>query len=124
MRKGKGGEGGKASIRAQNRHRHQTADGLESATTVDISNSARTHGEERQDMALRAAGRCVHGAKNNRIPTSRPLSGTVPPQRVSNHITMTRTTRITKTNVTRERGMPFTPIPPRRPTRGAAGATR
>jgi hypothetical protein len=41
--------------------------GLESATTVHICNSARTHGNERQDMALGTAGRCMHGAKNNRV---------------------------------------------------------
>jgi hypothetical protein len=41
--------------------------GLESATTVDVSNSATTHGDERQDVALGTAGRCLHGAKNNRI---------------------------------------------------------
>ena len=41
--------------------------GMESATTVDVSNSAITHGNERQDMALGTAGRCMHGAKNNRI---------------------------------------------------------
>ena len=37
--------------------RHQTADGLESATTVDIGNSAATHRDESQDMALSLAGR-------------------------------------------------------------------
>jgi hypothetical protein len=41
--------------------------GMESATTVHICNSARTHGNERQYMALRTAGRCMHGAKNNRV---------------------------------------------------------
>jgi hypothetical protein len=41
--------------------------GMESATTVDICNSAHTHGNERQDMALGTAGRCMHGAKNNRV---------------------------------------------------------
>jgi hypothetical protein len=46
--------------------RHQTADGSESATTVDIGNSAATHGDEGQNKALRGAGRCVHGAKRNR----------------------------------------------------------
>jgi hypothetical protein len=46
--------------------RHQTADGLESATTVDIGNSAATHRDESQDMALRGARGCVHGAKRNR----------------------------------------------------------
>jgi hypothetical protein len=42
------------------------ADGVESAATVDVSNSARTHGNEGQDVALSAAGRCVHGGNNNR----------------------------------------------------------
>lgn len=41
--------------------------GMESATTVDICNSARTHGNEGQDVALGLAGRCMHGAKNNRV---------------------------------------------------------
>jgi hypothetical protein len=41
--------------------------GMESATTVDVCNSAITHGNERQDVALGAAGCCVHGAKNNRV---------------------------------------------------------
>src|SRR5258705_5316137 len=41
--------------------------GMESATTVDVCNSATTHGDERQDMALGSAGRCMHGAKNNRV---------------------------------------------------------
>jgi hypothetical protein len=47
--------------------RHQTADGLESATTVDVSNSASTHGKESQNVALGSAGRCVHGANRNRV---------------------------------------------------------
>src|SRR5258705_13995548 len=41
--------------------------GVESATTVDVCNSARTHGNEGQDVALGTAGRCMHGAKNNRV---------------------------------------------------------
>ena len=41
--------------------------GMESATTVDVCNSARTHGNEGQDVALGTAGRCMHGAKNNRV---------------------------------------------------------
>jgi hypothetical protein len=40
--------------------------GVESATTVDVCNSARTHGNESQDVALGTAGHCMHGAKNNR----------------------------------------------------------
>lgn len=47
-------------------HRSQTADGQGSATTVNVGNSAITHGDECQDMALMTAGRCMHGAKNNR----------------------------------------------------------
>jgi hypothetical protein len=52
---------------------HQTAatdtkprTGMESATTVNVCNSATTHGNEGQDMALGTAGHCMHGAKNNR----------------------------------------------------------
>ncbi len=47
--------------------------GVESATTTDISNSARTHGNEGHDVALFAAGRCVHGAKNNRVGPTVPV---------------------------------------------------
>jgi hypothetical protein len=53
---------------------HQTAatdtkprDGMESATTTDISNSSESHGNECHDVAALVAGRCLHGAKNNRI---------------------------------------------------------
>src|SRR5271166_3655741 len=35
--------------------------GRKSATTVHVSHSAIAHGNERQDMALAVAGRCVHG---------------------------------------------------------------
>lgn len=41
--------------------------GVESATTVNVCNSAITHSNERQDVALGIAGHCMHGAKNNRI---------------------------------------------------------
>jgi hypothetical protein len=40
--------------------------GVESATTVNVCNSAITHSNERQDVALGIAGHCMHGAKNNR----------------------------------------------------------
>ena len=79
--------------------------GVESATTVDISNSAVTHGDEGQDMALGAAGRCVHGAKRNRV-VGDPAG--LARQRVNSHMTTTSTTRMTSTNVTRDRGMPVT----------------
>jgi len=41
--------------------------GMESETTTDISDSAESHGNEGQNMAALVAGRCVHGAKNNRV---------------------------------------------------------
>ena len=41
--------------------------GVESATTTDISDSTQFHGNEGQDMAALVAGRCLHGAKNNRV---------------------------------------------------------
>jgi len=41
--------------------------GVVSATTTDISNSGKTHGNEGQDVATLVAGRCLHSAKNNRI---------------------------------------------------------
>ncbi len=41
--------------------------GMESATTTDISDSCETHGNEGQYVATLVAGRCLHGAKNNRI---------------------------------------------------------
>ena len=95
--------------------RHQTADGLGSATTVHISNSAITHGNEGQNMALGSAGRCVHGAKRNRAAQGQERAkGTAEPaQRAINHMTITSTTRMTSTNVTRERGMPVTARPRR-----------
>jgi hypothetical protein len=40
--------------------------GTGSATTSDVSNSAITHGNESQNMALGDAGRCVHAANPNR----------------------------------------------------------
>jgi hypothetical protein len=42
-------------------------DGMESATTTDISDSTESHGNERHDVAALVAGRCLHGAKNSRI---------------------------------------------------------
>ena len=42
--------------------------GVESATTTDISDSRKTNGNEGQHVAALVAGRCLHGAKNNRIP--------------------------------------------------------
>jgi hypothetical protein len=41
--------------------------GVVSATTTDISDSSESHGNEDQDVATLVAGRCVHGAKNNRV---------------------------------------------------------
>jgi surface antigen len=41
--------------------------GVESATTTDISDSSESHGNEGQDVAALVAGRCTHGAKNNRV---------------------------------------------------------
>jgi hypothetical protein len=41
--------------------------GMESATTTDISDSTESHGDEGHDMAALVAGRCLHGAKNNRV---------------------------------------------------------
>lgn len=41
--------------------------GIGSATTVHVSNSAITHGNERQNMAALVAGHCLHGAKPNRV---------------------------------------------------------
>jgi hypothetical protein len=41
---------------------------MESATTTDISDSRKTNGNEGQHVAALVAGRCLHGAKNNRIP--------------------------------------------------------
>jgi hypothetical protein len=38
-----------------------------SATTTDVSDSSEPHGNEDQDMAALVAGRCAHGAKNNRV---------------------------------------------------------
>ena len=43
--------------------------GVVSATTTDISDSG-THGNEGQDVAALVAGRCLHGAKNNRVCSS------------------------------------------------------
>jgi hypothetical protein len=42
---------------------------MESATTTttNISDSTESHGNEGQDMAALVAGRCLHGAKNNRV---------------------------------------------------------
>lgn len=40
--------------------------GVESATTTNISDSSESHGNEGQDVAPLIAGRCLHGAKNNR----------------------------------------------------------
>src|SRR4051794_28672079 len=40
---------------------------MESATTTDISDSTESHGNEGQDVAALVAGRCLHGAKNNRV---------------------------------------------------------
>ena len=40
---------------------------MESATTVDIGNSAITNGNEYQNKALFAAARCLHGGKRNRV---------------------------------------------------------
>jgi hypothetical protein len=40
---------------------------MESATTTDIGDSTETHGNEGQDVATLVAGRCAHGAKNNRV---------------------------------------------------------
>jgi hypothetical protein len=40
---------------------------MESATTTDISDSCESHGNEDQDVAALVAGRCLHGAKNNRV---------------------------------------------------------
>jgi hypothetical protein len=40
---------------------------MELATTTDISDSTESHGNEGQVMAALVAGRCLHGAKNNRI---------------------------------------------------------
>jgi hypothetical protein len=47
--------------------------GVESATTTDISDSWETHGNESQNMATLVAGRCVHGAKTNRMWAGRPV---------------------------------------------------
>jgi hypothetical protein len=41
---------------------------MESATTTDIGDSRQTNGNEGQNVAALVAGRCLHGAKNNRIP--------------------------------------------------------
>jgi hypothetical protein len=41
--------------------------GVESATTTDISDSTESHGNEGHDVAPLVAGRCLHGAKNNRV---------------------------------------------------------
>src|SRR3954452_21206832 len=41
--------------------------GMESATTTDISDSTESHGNEGHDMASLVAGRCLHGAKDNRV---------------------------------------------------------
>jgi hypothetical protein len=43
---------------------------MESATTTDVSDSCESHGDEGQDMTTLVAGRCLHGAKNNRIAVS------------------------------------------------------
>jgi hypothetical protein len=45
--------------------------GTGSATTSDVSNSASTHGNKGQDMALGDAGRCVHDANRNRVDVNR-----------------------------------------------------
>jgi hypothetical protein len=45
--------------------------GVESATTVHIGDSAGTDSDERHDVALDRADRCLHGAKNNRIDAHR-----------------------------------------------------
>jgi hypothetical protein len=41
--------------------------GVESATTTDISDSTESHGNEGHDVAALVAGRCLHGAKSNRV---------------------------------------------------------
>jgi hypothetical protein len=41
--------------------------GVTSATTTDIRHSTESHGNERHDVAALVAGRCLHGAKNNRV---------------------------------------------------------
>jgi hypothetical protein len=49
--------------------------GMESATTTDISDSTETHGDEGHHVATLIAGRCLHGAKNNRIAADTQFGG-------------------------------------------------
>src|SRR5687768_10122530 len=83
--------------------------GVVSATTTDISNSGKTHGNEGQDMAALVAGHCVHGRKSTRIGPEclmRARSWQLAPnQRASSHIRITRITRAASTSVTRDRGI-------------------
>ena len=96
---------------------------MESATTVNISDSAIAHCDERQHVALagrraeakrpgaQPAGGCTHGAKPNRVLPGRQSCA----YRVSNHATITTSTRMTSTNVTRDLGSAFI-VPSRRPS--------
>lgn len=60
---------------ASNHYRRQTANGFGSATTENVGNSAAANGNEGQDMALRAADRCVHGGKRSRGRSEGLISG-------------------------------------------------
>src|SRR6478609_8199865 len=67
--------------------------GRKSATTVHVSDSAIAHGNERQDMALAVAGRCVHGGS---LTESVMLAAAANAgQWLKNHATMTSTTKMT-----------------------------
>ena len=47
---------------AQGRYRRQTADGYGVSDNSERLQQRTTHGNESQDVALRTAGRCIHGA--------------------------------------------------------------
>jgi hypothetical protein len=83
--------------------------GMESSATVDVCNCAVTNGNKCQDKALLVAGRRVHGGKPNRVPTGHPMTACAPRQGASSHMTITSTTRITRTRVTRDFGIAFIP---------------
>ena len=57
-------------------------------------------------MALSVAGRRVHGGELNRMDSI--AAWAEAPQRVNSQVTITRTTSVTSTHVTRDRGIPVT----------------
>jgi hypothetical protein len=77
---------------------------MNSGATVHIGDSAIAHRNECQDIALSVAGRRVHGGQLNRMESI--AAWAEAPQRVNSQVTITRTTSVTSTHVTRDRGNP------------------